>query len=123
MSKSLGNVIEPLEMKNVYGLDAFRFFLMREMVFGLDSSFSEAALVQRINADLANDLGNLFSRVIAMAHKYFGGVVPEVEPELARLGLGLGAGGPAHRSTSTTAPCPASSSTRRWRRSGSSSVG
>ena len=76
MSKSLGNVVEPLELKNKYGLDAFRFFLMRDMVFGLDSSFSEDALVGRINADLANDLGNLFSRVIAMARKYFDGVVP-----------------------------------------------
>jgi len=77
MSKSLGNVVEPLELKNKYGLDAFRFFLMRDMVFGLDSSFSEEALVGRINADLANDLGNLFSRVIAMARKYFDGVVPQ----------------------------------------------
>ena len=76
MSKSLGNVVEPLELKNKYGLDAFRFFLIRDMVFGLDSNFSEDALVGRINADLANDLGNLFSRVIAMARKYFDGVVP-----------------------------------------------
>jgi methionyl-tRNA synthetase len=80
MSKSIGNVVEPLEMKNVYGLDAFRFFLMRDMAFGLDSNFNETALVQRINADLANDLGNLFSRVLSMAHKYFGGVVPEPGP-------------------------------------------
>lgn len=77
MSKSIGNVVEPLELKNIYGLDAFRYFLAREMVFGLDSNFSEAALVQRINSDLANDLGNLFSRVLAMAHKYYDGVVPE----------------------------------------------
>ncbi|MGE5258580.1 MAG: methionine--tRNA ligase [Hyphomicrobiales bacterium] len=91
MSKSLGNVIEPLQMKDKYGLDAFRFFLIREMTFGLDSNFSEAALVQRINSDLANDLGNLFSRVISMAHKYFHGIVPAVEPEMARqYGLGLG---------------------------------
>jgi methionyl-tRNA synthetase len=81
MSKSLGNVVEPLELKNIYGLDAFRFFLIRDMNFGLDANFSEEALVQRINADLANDLGNLFSRVLTMANKYFKGVVPAVEPE------------------------------------------
>ncbi len=90
MSKSIGNVIDPLQMKNIYGLDAFRFFLMRDMVFGLDSDFSEDAMVQRINSDLANDLGNLFSRVIAMAHKYFKGVVPSVEPVIEQeLELGL----------------------------------
>ena len=80
MSKTIGNVVEPLTIKKAYGLDAFRFFLMREMVFGLDSSFSEEALVQRINSDLANDLGNLFSRVLAMAHKYFEGRVPPFDP-------------------------------------------
>lgn len=90
MSKSLGNVVEPLDLKNKYGLDAFRFFLMRDMVFGLDSSFSEKALVQRINSELANDLGNLFSRVLAMTHKYFSGVVPAPDPEVDReLHLGL----------------------------------
>ncbi|RPJ14808.1 MAG: methionine--tRNA ligase subunit beta, partial [Desulfobacteraceae bacterium] len=65
----------------IYGLDAFRYFLMREMAFGLDSSFNEEALVARVNSDLANDLGNLFSRVITMAHKYLGGVVPEIDCE------------------------------------------
>ncbi len=90
MSKSIGNVVEPLEMKNIYGLDAFRFFLMRDMVFGLDSNFNEEALVQRINSDLANDLGNLFSRVLSMAHKYFDGVVPEPEPNVEKeMELGL----------------------------------
>jgi methionyl-tRNA synthetase len=90
MSKSLGNVVEPLQLKNIYGLDAFRFFLMRDMVFGLDSSFNQEALVKRINSDLANDLGNLFSRVLAMAHKYFQGVVPQTDAKIeAELDLGL----------------------------------
>ncbi len=90
MSKSLGNVIEPLQLKNIYGLDAFRFFLMRDMVFGLDSSFNEEALVHRINSDLANDLGNLFSRVVTMAHKYFKGTVPVIDPAVEEeFNLGL----------------------------------
>jgi methionyl-tRNA synthetase len=76
MSKSLGNVVKPLELKDKYGLDAFRYYLLRDMVFGLDSSFSEESFVQRTNADLANDLGNLVSRVIAMTVKYFDGKVP-----------------------------------------------
>ena len=77
MSKSLGNVVEPLAMRDKYGLDAFRYFLLREMQFGHDGSFSEEALVNRFNADLANDLGNLFNRSLSMLHKYCSGRVPE----------------------------------------------
>jgi methionyl-tRNA synthetase len=92
MSKSIGNVIEPLAMKDKYGLDAFRYFLLREMSFGQDSSFSEEALVGRLNADLANDLGNLFNRTLSMAHKYFDGVIPSpdaeevIDAEIKKLG-------------------------------------
>lgn len=76
MSKSRGTVVSPLDLVPIYGLDAFRYFLLREMVFGLDANFSEDALVGRLNADLANDLGNLFSRTLAMTGKYFGGKIP-----------------------------------------------
>ncbi len=79
MSKSLGNVVRPLDLADTYGVDAFRYFLIREMVLGLDSSFSEAAFVQRYNAELANDLGNLLNRTVIMADRYLGGEVPQVD--------------------------------------------
>jgi len=80
MSKSLGNVVRPLEMKERYGMDAFRYFLLREMVFGQDATFSLEALVNRVNADLANNFGNLVSRVLAMQQRYFDGVVQPLGP-------------------------------------------
>ena len=89
MSKTRGNIVKPLELKDKYGLDAFRYFLLREMSFGLDSNFSETALIGRINADLANDLGNLVSRTLAMAERFRQGEIPraggleEIDRELA----------------------------------------
>ncbi|SDB51078.1 methionyl-tRNA synthetase [Desulfonatronum thiosulfatophilum] len=80
MSKSLGNVVEPLDFAKKYGRGPFRYFLLREMQFGQDANVSEDALRVRFNADLANDLGNLFSRVLSMTHKYFQGKAPAPGP-------------------------------------------
>lgn len=77
MSKSLGNVADPVLMTEKYGSDQFRYFLMREMVFGLDANYSEKAIIKRINSDLSNDFGNLCNRVFSMTHRYFDGVIPE----------------------------------------------
>ncbi|MDR2161561.1 MAG: methionine--tRNA ligase [Desulfovibrio sp.] len=81
MSKSLGNIVTPLGMIEKYGLDAFRYFLLREMHFGSDAGFAEEALVARLNADLANDLGNLFARVLSMVNRYCGGRIPNPGPD------------------------------------------
>ncbi len=77
MSKSLGNVVKPQDLVAGYGLDASRYFLMREMTLGRDADFSKESIAARYNADLANDLGNLLNRVVAMIGRYFDGQVPQ----------------------------------------------
>ena len=83
MSKSLGNVVNPMEMCDKYGIDAFRYFLLSEMTLGQDASFTEETFIQRFNSDLANDLGNLLSRVTKMIMRSFEGVIPAPATELA----------------------------------------
>lgn len=76
MSKSKGEVVDPVAVVNKYGVDALRYFLLREITFGLDGVYSEEALKSRLNNDLANDLGNLLNRTLTMIEKYFGGAIP-----------------------------------------------
>jgi methionyl-tRNA synthetase len=95
MSKSKGNVVDPLILCKRYGVDAIRYFLLREIPFGSDGLFTNEALINRINSDLANDLGNLLSRTTAMVEKYFGGKIPAeresapVDLELINMALAL----------------------------------
>ena len=94
MSKSLGNVVDPMGMAETYGVDAFRYFLMAEMSLGQDASFTEDGFIRRYNADLANELGNMASRVLKMAHRFLGGSLkaPQApgpaEEQLAAAALG-----------------------------------
>ena len=79
MSKSLGNIINPLDLKDRYGVDPFRFYLIREMTLGQDSSYSEESFIKRYNSELANDLGNLLSRLVKMIFSYCDGAIPAID--------------------------------------------
>jgi methionyl-tRNA synthetase len=84
MSKSIGNIVDPIDLANFFGADALRYLLLREIAFDRDGDFTVELFVARYNAELANELGNLFSRTLAMTHKFFGGDVPAWNEQAAR---------------------------------------
>ncbi len=88
MSKSRGNVVSPVEMADKFGIDVYRYFLLRDVPFGLDGNFSEDAIVKRFNGDLANDFGNLVYRTLTMVEKYYAGSVPDVDIHSLQLDAG-----------------------------------
>ncbi len=87
MSKSLGNAVDPNLLADKYGVDPLRYFMLREVAFGLDGDFSQSAFIGRFNSDLANDLGNLVHRSLSMVNRYFKGIVPEPQTEMEMPGL------------------------------------
>ena len=131
MSKSLGNVLDPFEVIERFGADALRFYLLREVPFGQDGSVSTASFEQRYESELANELGNLAERTLAMVQRYRDGVVPAVEPDpvIAEDFAGLrervaelidGVRADASRSMRSGSACAGSTATSRSRRRGSS---
>ena len=121
MSKSLGNVVSPASLIEKYGLDQTRYFLLREIAFGSDGDFSHAAMVRRINHDLANDYGNLAQRVLSMIAKNCGGTVPDPGP-LAEADQALLDSRPRPAGANVAPAWPRSPRTGPWSRSGRSAA-